>query len=62
MKDYDTCMEAVEAFLPHIDNWAVCDCLSPKVFAGHKPELLEKYPRMGRSRNTSTPAVSGWKC
>ena len=41
MKDYGACMEAVEAFLPHIDNWAVCDCLSPKVFAGHKPELLE---------------------
>ena len=41
MKDYGTCMEAVEAFLPYIDNWAVCDCLSPKAFAGHKPELLE---------------------
>ena len=47
MKDYDTCMEAVEAFLPHIDNWAVCDCLSPKAFAGHKPEAAGKYPRMG---------------
>lgn len=42
IKDYDVCMEAVEAFLPYIDNWAVCDGLSPKVFGKHKAELLEK--------------------
>ena len=29
MKGYGACMEAVEAFLPYVDNWAVCDCLSP---------------------------------
>ncbi len=42
IKDYDACMQAVEAFLPYIDNWAICDGLSPKVFKDHKPELLEK--------------------
>ena len=42
MKDYDACMEALEAFLPFIDNWAVCDSLSPKVFGKHKTELLQK--------------------
>ncbi len=42
IKDYDVCMQAVEAFLPYIDNWAICDGLSPKVFKDHKPELLEK--------------------
>ena len=42
MKDYDACMEALEAFLPYIDNWAVCDGLSPKVFEKHKAELLRK--------------------
>ena len=42
IKDYDACMEAVEAFLPYIDNWAVCDGFSPKVFGKHKAELLEK--------------------
>lgn len=26
--------------MPHVDNWAVCDSFSPKVFAQHKPELL----------------------
>lgn len=42
IKDYDTCMKAVEEFLPYIDNWAICDVLSPKVFKNHKPELLER--------------------
>ena len=45
IKDYDACMEAVEAFLPYIDNWAVCDGLSPKAFGKHKAELLEKINR-----------------
>ena len=54
MKDYDTCMEAVEAFLPHIDNWAVCDCLSPKAFAGHKPELLENIREWAKSEHVYT--------
>lgn len=61
MKDYDACMEAVEAFLPYVDNWAVCDCLSPKVFAKHKPELMEKIRKWSR-RNTYTPADSGLRC
>ena len=26
--------------MPYVDNWAVCDSFSPKVFAQHKPELL----------------------
>ena len=42
IKDYDTCIKAVEAFLPYINNWAVCDGLSPKVVKDHKLELLEK--------------------
>ena len=54
MKDYDACMDAVEAFLPHIDNWAVCDCLSPKVFAKHKPELMEKICKWAKSEHVYT--------
>ena len=54
MKDYGACMEAVEAFLPHIDNWAVCDCLSPKVFAGHKPELMENIRKWAKSGHVYT--------
>lgn len=54
MTDYSASMEAVEAFLPYIDNWAVCDCLSPKAFAGHKPELLENVRKWARSERVYT--------
>ena len=40
MKDYTACMEALERFLPYVDNWATCDQMSPKVFRKHRPELL----------------------
>ncbi len=36
MKDYDACIRAVDSFLPYVDNWAVCDIMSPKVFAKHR--------------------------
>ncbi len=42
MKDVDRCLWEVENFLPYVDNWAVCDILSPKVFRKHKPSLLER--------------------
>ena len=41
MKDYEKCMEELESFLPHVDNWATCDQMSPKIFKKHRPELLE---------------------
>ena len=40
MKDYTACMEALERFLPYVDNWATCDQMSPKVFRKHRMELL----------------------
>ena len=54
IKDYDACMEAVKAFLPYIDNWAVCDGLSPKAFGKHKAELLEKIRLWIPSEHTYT--------
>ncbi|MBP1587604.1 MAG: DNA alkylation repair protein [Clostridia bacterium] len=41
IKDFNECMEAVEEFLPYVDNWATCDQTSPGVFRKHKDELLE---------------------
>ena len=38
-KDYETCLRRVRAFLPHIDNWGVCDALVPRTFASHTDEL-----------------------
>ena len=40
MKDYDTALAYLEAFLPYIDNWATCDSGVPAVFKKHKKELL----------------------
>ena len=40
IKDYRECVEALNKFLPRVDNWAVCDSVSPKIFARHKQELL----------------------
>ena len=32
IKDYDKCVERLDAFLPYVDNWATCDSMRPKVF------------------------------
>ena len=42
ISDYPLCVEAVNGFLPFVDNWATCDSLRPKVFAKHKDELLKQ--------------------
>ncbi len=42
VKDYTQCVELADAFLPFVDNWAVCDIMSPKVFKKNKPQLVEK--------------------
>ncbi len=39
-KDFCRTIREVEAFLPYVDNWATCDQLRPRCFAGHKAELL----------------------
>ena len=41
IKDFNECMEAVEEFLPYVDNWPTCVQTSPGVFRKHKDELLE---------------------
>lgn len=40
IRDFGLCISELEAFLPYVDNWAVCDIMSPKCFKKHKPELL----------------------
>ncbi len=46
LSDYDETVRALEAFLPHVDNWATCDILSPKAFLKRPAELpaqLDRY-------------------
>ncbi|MBR4503202.1 MAG: DNA alkylation repair protein [Clostridia bacterium] len=53
-KDFDKCMERVEAFLPYIDNWATCDQLSPKAFKKAPEKLLPCIRTWIRSGKTYT--------
>ena len=39
IRDYDACAAALDAFLPFVDNWAVCDCMNPPCLR-KKPERL----------------------
>lgn len=54
IKDFDECIGRLEEFLPYVDNWATCDSMTPKVFAKHKTELLEKIEVWLKSRHTYT--------
>lgn len=42
IRDYDECVDALNIFLPYVDNWATCDMMVPKVFKKHLPELREQ--------------------
>lgn len=54
MKDFDQCLEAMEAFLPYIDNWAVSDTTSPKALGKKKDRLMEKILEWTASSHTYT--------
>lgn len=54
MRDFDTCIAAVDRFLPYVDNWAVCDIMAPKVFKKNKPALLDKTQQWSASEKTYT--------
>lgn len=43
-KDMEKAVACVNAFLPYVDNWAVCDGLSPAAFKKHHAELLALIP------------------
>lgn len=40
--DFEKTVEALEKFLPYVDNWATCDSMSPKVFGKCPKRLLPK--------------------
>ena len=54
IRDYDEAIVETDRFLPYIDNWAVCDIMSPKVFKKHKTELLAKIRAWTESTETYT--------
>ena len=53
-KDFENCIKLLDDFLPFIDNWAVCDTISPKIFKKYKKELIEKIKEWSQSDKTYT--------
>ena len=53
-KDFENCIELLDNFLPFVDNWAVCDTISPKIFKKNKKELIEKIKEWSQSDKTYT--------
>lgn len=53
-KDFENCIKLLDDFLPFIDNWAVCDTISPKIFKKYKKELIEKIKVWSQSDKTYT--------
>lgn len=45
ISEFDSCITALDRFLPYVDNWATCDLISPKVFKKHLPELIPHIRR-----------------
>lgn len=53
-KNFDDSLEEVEKFLPYVDNWAVCDIMSPKCFKKNKEKLLQYIKKWVKSDKTYT--------
>lgn len=45
LKDYDECVTGLDRFLPYVDNWAVCDTMSPKCFKRNRERLIHDIYR-----------------
>ena len=54
IKDFDECISAVEAFLPFVDCWPVCDQSSPKVFKKNHEKLIPYIKKWISSGHTYT--------
>lgn len=54
INDYNKCITAIDQFLPYVDNWAVCDIISPEIFKNHKHELIRKIREWTASEETYT--------
>lgn len=44
-KSYPKTIDALDAFLPYVDNWAVCDIISPKTFKDTRDKLIGEIYR-----------------
>lgn len=54
IKGFDEAVAALDAFLPHVDNWATCDLLSPAAFKKRPDGLPGEVERWLHSGETYT--------
>ena len=54
MKDFDKITTYLDKFLPYVDNWAVCDIMSPKALKKNKEKLIEYIKIWIKSKETYT--------
>ncbi|MBQ9134388.1 MAG: DNA alkylation repair protein [Clostridia bacterium] len=54
IRDFDSCIAAVDAFLPYVDNWATCDQMSPKALQKDLPALRAQAEKWMRSAHPYT--------
>lgn len=54
LRDFDDCVAALDRFLPHVDNWATCDMLRPKIFQANRDRLYPVILRWLDSGQTYT--------
>ena len=54
IRDFQSCLTALERFLPYVDNWATCDMMNPRALAKDKAALLERIRLWLQSGHTYT--------
>ena len=54
IKDFDACVNAVEAFLPYVDCWPVSDQATPKAFRKNHEKLLPHIKKWIASEHVYT--------
>lgn len=53
-RDFEETVAALDHFLPHVDNWATCDLIKPRVFKKNHPALLPKFRQWMHDTQTYT--------
>ena len=52
MKDYNKFITNLEKFLPYVDNWAVCDSISPKILKKNREKVITNVLSWIKSNHT----------
>ena len=52
MKDYNKVITNLEKFLPYVDNWAVCDSISPKILKKNREKVITNVLSWIKSNHT----------